>query len=205
MLSFEDKLLIKNLWECKGLSSRWLIKEFPNKNWKRRTLDNFLRKLPTAGTIERTAGSGRPQSVRTADNIAAVEELVQSPGRQASDTSVNLTNLQRAQNSANIGKAHYPQQFKTQMLERRRVQELVAVWKEGSGTAHCWHFHWSMAPSSDSLHQSKRRTFWAQPVINIWTYSLTGIHRCVIKHIVNTDVNMGCFMLFLVLRGKGET
>jgi len=38
MLSFEDKLLIKNLWEYKGFFSRRLIKEFPNKNWKRRTL-----------------------------------------------------------------------------------------------------------------------------------------------------------------------
>jgi len=47
MLSFEDKLLIKNLWECKEFSSRRLIKEFPNKNWKS-TLDNFLRKLPSA-------------------------------------------------------------------------------------------------------------------------------------------------------------
>jgi len=34
--------------------------------------------VPTTGTIERTAGSGQPQSVRTADNIAAIEELVQS-------------------------------------------------------------------------------------------------------------------------------
>jgi len=76
MLSFEDKLLIKNLWECKGFSYRRLIKEFPNKNWKRCTLDDFLRKLPTTGMIEGTAGSGRLQSVRTADNIAAVEELV---------------------------------------------------------------------------------------------------------------------------------
>jgi len=42
MLSFEDKLLIKNLGECKGFSSRRLIKEFFNKNWKRRTLDDFF-------------------------------------------------------------------------------------------------------------------------------------------------------------------
>jgi len=133
MLSFEDKLLIKNLWEYKGL-----IKKFPNKNWKRRTLDDFLRKLPTASTIElkRTAGSGRPQSVRTADNIAVVEELVQSPGRQASDTSVNQTNLQRAQNSANDGKANYPQRFKTQMLEKKTGSRTGSR-LEGSGTAYC--------------------------------------------------------------------
>jgi len=78
MSSFKDKLLIKNLWECKEFFSRRLIKEFPQKNWKRRTLNDFLRKLRTTGTIERTAESGRPQSVRTADNIAAIEELVQS-------------------------------------------------------------------------------------------------------------------------------
>jgi inhibitor of nuclear factor kappa-B kinase subunit alpha len=78
MLSFEDKILIKNLWECKSYSSRRLIKELPNKNWKRRTLDYFLLKLRTTGSVELAAGSGRPRSSRTEDNIAAVNELVQS-------------------------------------------------------------------------------------------------------------------------------
>jgi len=60
MLNFEDKILIKNLWECKRFSVRRLLREFPNKNWKRRTLDDFLRRLHTTGSIERKAGSGRP-------------------------------------------------------------------------------------------------------------------------------------------------
>jgi len=34
MLSSGDKILIKNLWECKRFSARSLLKEFPNKNWK---------------------------------------------------------------------------------------------------------------------------------------------------------------------------
>jgi len=34
MLSFEDKILIKNLWECKRFSARRLLMEFPGKNWK---------------------------------------------------------------------------------------------------------------------------------------------------------------------------
>jgi len=34
MLRFEDKILIRNLWECKRFSARRLLKEFPNKNWK---------------------------------------------------------------------------------------------------------------------------------------------------------------------------
>ena len=76
MLSFEDKILIKNLWECKNYSSRRLIKEFPNKNWKRRTLDDFLRKLRTIGSVERATGTGRPKSSRTEENIVVVNELV---------------------------------------------------------------------------------------------------------------------------------
>ena len=52
--------------------------EFPNKNWKRRTLENYLRKLRTTSSIERTPGSGRPRSSQSADNVAAVNELVQS-------------------------------------------------------------------------------------------------------------------------------
>ena len=77
MLSYEDKILIKNLWQCKGFTARRLMKEFPNKNWKRRTLENYLRKVRTS-SIERTPGSGRPRSSRSADNVAAVNELVQS-------------------------------------------------------------------------------------------------------------------------------
>jgi len=44
---------------------------------KRQTLDDFLRKLHTTSSIERTAGSGRPQSSRTTDNIAAFEYTVE--------------------------------------------------------------------------------------------------------------------------------
>ena len=76
MLSYEDKILIKNLWQCKGFTARRLMKEFPNKNWKRRTLENYLRKLRTTSSIERTPGSLR--SSPSADNVAAVNEVVQS-------------------------------------------------------------------------------------------------------------------------------
>ena len=42
MLSYKDKILIKNLWQCKGFTARRLMKEFPNKNWKRRTLEDYV-------------------------------------------------------------------------------------------------------------------------------------------------------------------
>jgi len=51
-IDFEDrpKLFYKNLWECENFSDRRLIKEFflPRIR-KKRTLDNFLRKLRTTG------------------------------------------------------------------------------------------------------------------------------------------------------------
>ena len=61
MLSFKDKIFIKNLWECKRFSARRLLREFPNKNWKRWSLDDFLQRLHTTGSIECKAGSGRPR------------------------------------------------------------------------------------------------------------------------------------------------
>jgi len=39
-------------------------------------LDDFLRKLHTTSSIERTAGSGWPLSFRTADTTAAIEDAV---------------------------------------------------------------------------------------------------------------------------------
>jgi len=45
---------VKNLWKCENFSHRRLVKEFSTKNWKRRTLDKFLRKLLITGSIEHT-------------------------------------------------------------------------------------------------------------------------------------------------------
>jgi len=62
MLSFEDKIFIKNLWECKTFSAKRLLREYPKKNWKRWMLDDFLRRLCTTGSMECRAGSGRTWS-----------------------------------------------------------------------------------------------------------------------------------------------
>jgi len=53
---FEDTkfFFIKNLWECESFCAWWLIKEFPTKNWKIRTLDYLLWKLWTTSSIEHT-------------------------------------------------------------------------------------------------------------------------------------------------------
>jgi len=57
-VDFEDRPTIffyfLNLLECENFSARRLINECPTKNGKIRTLDDFLRKLRTTGSIERT-------------------------------------------------------------------------------------------------------------------------------------------------------
>jgi len=74
----EDKILIKNLVLLKNYSSRRLIKEFPNKGWKKNGLDKLLRKIRATDSVDRKPGSGRPRSMRTAEKIDAVQDLVLS-------------------------------------------------------------------------------------------------------------------------------
>jgi len=73
----EDKHLIKVLREEKRYSSRRFLKEFPNRNWSRKGLDCLLKKIYQSGSVKRLPGSGRPRSVRTQENIAAVAESSQ--------------------------------------------------------------------------------------------------------------------------------
>ena len=80
MLTKEDKTLIK---KCLGIKKvrdgvKRLIKEFPNKKWSKRGAGDFQKRLRTTGFIERASGSGRPRTKRTAENIDAVGDLVQS-------------------------------------------------------------------------------------------------------------------------------
>jgi len=43
---------------------------------KKRTLNDFVKRLKQTGSINRKSGSGRPRTVRTTANIGAVDELV---------------------------------------------------------------------------------------------------------------------------------
>jgi len=58
MLTKEDKTLI-NVWESKKYGVKQLIKEFPNKKWSKRGVEDFQKRLQTTGSIERAPGSGR--------------------------------------------------------------------------------------------------------------------------------------------------
>ena len=74
MITKEDKILIKNLWESK----KYEASDFPSKNWSRRGLLDFLHRLRVTSSIERAPGSGRPRTIHTAENVDVVQELVQS-------------------------------------------------------------------------------------------------------------------------------
>jgi len=59
-----------------------LTKGFPHKKWSKHGVEDFQKRLRTTGTIERAPGSGRPRTTRTAENVDAVGDLVQSQENQ---------------------------------------------------------------------------------------------------------------------------
>jgi len=71
MINKEDKILIKNLWESKDYSAWRLIQEFPNGNWKRRGIEDLLKKLQETCLLDHCMGGGRRTS-RSCNNISAV-------------------------------------------------------------------------------------------------------------------------------------
>jgi len=75
-LNAEDHSLISNLRTHKGWGSMLMIKEFPNKMWKRRAVDYLIKKIDLDGTTARKPGSERPKSARTTENVEIVSELI---------------------------------------------------------------------------------------------------------------------------------
>ena len=75
LLTSDDKSLIHALRLEKGWGSLRMIREFPQRQWKRSTLNDLIKKIDETGDSNRKQGSGQPRSVRTADNVAKIEEL----------------------------------------------------------------------------------------------------------------------------------
>jgi len=115
MITKEDKILIKNLWESKNYGAKRLISEFPKKKWSRRGLQDFLRRLRMTGSIEHTSGSGRPRMVCTAQNVHAVEELIQSQEDRPQVTSFHSSNFQRTWNFAHNCQVYHSQRSVSEM------------------------------------------------------------------------------------------
>lgn len=80
MLTINDKIIIKALWQEKHYGARKILREFPNRNWKLASVSRLLRKMrENNGNFERKEGSGRPRSVRTERNIEIVRRNIKSP------------------------------------------------------------------------------------------------------------------------------
>ena len=107
VFSDEDKVLIKNLYLLKNSGPAKLMSEFPEKNWKRRGLENLLKKLREAGTTDRKKGSGRPRSTRTEDNVSCRRAGSES-GRATTDTSFRTRDFQRNRRTEVARAAHCP-------------------------------------------------------------------------------------------------
>ena len=60
VLSYDEKVLIKNLYMLKRYGPAKLTSEFPDKNWKWCGLEELLKKLWETGIIEWKRGSGTP-------------------------------------------------------------------------------------------------------------------------------------------------
>jgi len=75
-LNAEDRSLICNLRTHKGWGSTRMIKEFPNRTWKRRAVDYLIENIDLDGTTARKPGSGRPKSARTTESVEIVSELI---------------------------------------------------------------------------------------------------------------------------------
>ena len=76
VLSEEDRILIKSFYYFKGYGAKRLISEFPDKGWKKTTVNDFLKLLKETGSTTQKSGSRRPRTVRTVANISAVNDFV---------------------------------------------------------------------------------------------------------------------------------
>ena len=102
MFTADDKQLIKSLRQLKGYSSQKFLQEFPQRNLTCRGLDCLLAKIdrPKYGTAERVPGRWRSSTARRADNVAMVEELVQSQeDKPQTNYTARETSFQRTSNN----------------------------------------------------------------------------------------------------------
>jgi len=69
VFSDENKILTKNLHQSKGYEATELINKFPNKLWTISSTNRLLTKFRDTDAVNRLAGSGRPRSARTKENV----------------------------------------------------------------------------------------------------------------------------------------
>src|ERR1051325_3091333 len=85
----------------KGWGAKRFLKEFPQKHWLFTSLNRLICKIDSAGSVERTSGSGRPRVIRSQANIDLVQELICSqddqPGTSKSPSEIErMTGISRS-------------------------------------------------------------------------------------------------------------
>ena len=80
VFTYEDKVIIRYLRQKFGHGPKKIIDDHPEYNWNIHGLKTLLANIDKTGEIERKEGSGRPRTVRTEENIEAVEDDIESGG-----------------------------------------------------------------------------------------------------------------------------
>ena len=105
---YEDKMRIQTLHE-QGLGAKAIRLRYPAEQWSLNTLKTTCRRITKTGSaVTHQSGSGRPKSARTAQNIAAVGDMICSqvsrgPARYEQKFS---SDCQNAWNERHIRLAH---------------------------------------------------------------------------------------------------
>lgn len=101
VLSKQDKILIKSLNESLQYGSKKLVKIFPGRNWKVRTVSYFLKHLrETNGSLDSKPGRGRKRSARTQRNILQVSEIVENSPSEVTVSSRKIAKATRIKRSS---------------------------------------------------------------------------------------------------------
>ena len=87
---YEKKIVIKQLYQKRGLRGIWIVKDHPEFEWKLGGVQTFLRKIDETSVIETQEGYGRPKTVRTEENIEAVQEMIPSQDEQSGTNSTGF-------------------------------------------------------------------------------------------------------------------
>ena|SRR5688572_19797858 len=74
----EDRIVIQYLRQNQNYSAKRFLREFPDKTWTLGGLSELLRKIDGTGSCKRQAGSGRPRTARSNENIQQVQDLALS-------------------------------------------------------------------------------------------------------------------------------
>jgi len=103
-----------------------MIAEFPARQWKRRNLYYFVKRIDSTGRVERLPGSGRRRSVRTDSNIELVNDLICSqegqPGTSKSPREISRETGISHSSVVRIAK----NDLQLKVFRRREVQSLTA-------------------------------------------------------------------------------